>query len=202
MYMRCASISMAHLLFPIIAGGWTGYGTETSDWLKPKSTTNSSALQSTVGEQNPRQNAESQISARGPNAEGRSGIVRGQVLPIFFHFQPEFAVRRKGGKLFLVWNELAPFWRKRCACVAAGAPESVAQFASASTWLRNCANKAIVTNFLPSIMCAVVIVGHCGIIAEAQVSARRANVAAWRSAPVWRQLGGNRAQEFGMPDGP
>lgn len=93
--MRFASISMAHFLFPIIAGGWTGYGTETSDWLKPKSTTNYSALQSTVGEQNPRQNAESQISTRGPNAEGRSGIVRGQLLPIFFLFQPEFAVRRK-----------------------------------------------------------------------------------------------------------
>lgn len=71
--MRFAFISVSHLLLPIIAGGWTGYETETSDWLKPKSTTNSSALQSTVGEQNSRQNAESQISTRGPNTKTEVG---------------------------------------------------------------------------------------------------------------------------------
>lgn len=71
--MRFAPISVSHLLLPIIAGGWTGSETETSDWLKPKSTTNSSALRSAVGEQNSHQNARSQISARGPNAETEVG---------------------------------------------------------------------------------------------------------------------------------
>lgn len=42
----------------------------------------------------------------------------------------------------------------------------------------------IMTNFLPSIMFAVAVVGQCGIIPEDQVSAGRANVAARRSAPV------------------
>lgn len=67
--MRFASVSVSHLLLLIIAGGWTGYETETFDWLKPESTTNSSAPQSTVDDQNSRQNAESQISTRGPRLE-------------------------------------------------------------------------------------------------------------------------------------
>lgn len=51
-------------------------------------------------------------------------------------------------------------------------------------------------------MFAVAVVGQCGIIPEDQVSAGRANVAARRSAPVWRQLGVDGAQEFGMQEQP
>lgn len=115
LHMRFASISVSHLLLPIITGGGTGYETETCDWLKPKATPNSSAPQSSVGEQNSRQNAESRISTREPNAQTEVGWrveeahLEAEFCQYFsFHFfQREFAVRREEGKFFFFfwgWN--------------------------------------------------------------------------------------------------
>ena len=138
---------------------------------------------------------------------GGSSRVRGRLLPISLLFQPELAVRRKGGKLFcfFFWLEwVASFLastlrlRRRWRTWVCNSLRLCVNVSLKRTW----ANLVITTNFLPSSMCAVVTVGRCGIIPEDQVSAGRAHVAARRSAPVWRQPGANRAQEFGMQEEP
>lgn len=72
-HIRPASLSMSHLLLPIIAGGRTADETETPDWPRAKLTPNSAARRPTLGERNSRQKSESHISARGPSAEPEVG---------------------------------------------------------------------------------------------------------------------------------
>lgn len=80
--------------------------------------------------------------------------------------------------------------------MAAGAPEWLPRLRhDFKEEILSAKKKVITALFLPSIMCSVVVVvtvtvtvavvaSGCGITPEDQVSAGRADVAAWRSAPV------------------
>lgn len=134
MHIGSASISVSHLILPIIGGGRTGDDAGTSDWLEPELTPNSAALRATVGEQNSRHNSESHISARGPSADpevGEAALLESD----FCHFIPPphpptpfqrgLKVRRIRGKFFFLGGGIS----RLISGVAAGAPESVSQFA-------------------------------------------------------------------------
>lgn len=81
------------------------------------------------------------------------------------------------------------------------------------TWVRRNMTLAqpsswtIMVTLLTGDMPAVVSLGkcasfHCGVTTGDQVSSGGADVALWRSAPVWWQPGFDGAQEFGMQESP